>query len=83
MYLRALATAAASEGDIVEVIHGEKHAYYLHLLGIETKEHQQMALDDGEMDFPAPKRKRVIPALEDGDIEEPDEEDDHGDARAA
>ena len=75
MYLRALATAVGSEGDIVEVIHGEKHSYYLDLLGlsIEKKEPQQLSLDDGEIDFPAPKRKRDTPALADGDVQEPDE----------
>ena len=76
-YLRALATAASSESDIVEVIHGEKHSYYLELLGISVQKDgpQPLAVDDGEIDFPEPKRKRDNPVLEDGDIEEPDEED--------
>ena len=36
-------------------------------------------MDDGGIDFPAPKRKRDILALEDGDIEEPDGDDDNVD----
>ena len=77
MYLRALATAVGSEGNIVEVLHGERHSWYLELLGIsvEKKQKQQLSLDDGEADFPNPKRTRETPALEDGDIEEPAEED--------
>ena len=81
MYLRSLAAAVGLEGDIVEVIHGQKHSYYLELLGISVDKNatQPLALDDGEIDFPAPKRKRDNLALEDGDIEEPDEEDDNVD----
>ena len=81
MYLRSLATAARSEGAIGaigEVRHGQKHTYYLALLGlnVENKESQPLALDDGDIDFPAPKRGRDAPPVEDGDVEEPDMEDD-------
>ena len=81
MYLRSLVTAVSLERDIVEVIHGQKHSYYLDLLGIHVEKNapQPLALDDGEIDFPAPKRKRDILALEDGDIEEPDGADDNVD----
>ena len=71
-YLRSLAAAQQSPSDFEEVLHGQKHSYYCHLLGLDVGKRgaPQLALDDGgEIDFPSSKRARGPLPMGDGDVE--------------
>ena len=77
MYLRALAVAAAQSDDgITEVKHGQKHSYYLSILGLDAPQQSRtrLALDDRDMDFPMKRHCDALemedaPVLDDGNVD--------------
>lgn len=84
MYLRCLVTAAAeTRKGIMEVNHGQDHAYYLELLGLDVTKRTsgKLAVDDGG-EFPDAKRRRDL-ALEDSEALALAIEDGDGEALAS